>query len=155
MANDASSRLEDSPARRRWADTARQKSVWVLVAGALLQGGFLTMSWRLLAIGERQLDRERALLVQQHNEMLARVDGMVEKVESLSAQAGELQAIAGTVRGMAMGRLKCPDLVCPPPRACPACPSPIIVTNPGVIGPPVPPAPPAPPAPSRLQRREP
>ena len=121
---------------RRGADYVRQKSVWVLVAGVLLQGGFLTMSWRLLAIGERQLDRERALLVEQHQELLGAVADLGRRVDALEARAGELAEAASTVRGMVLGRSKCPDLTCP---RCPACPppppGPIIVTAPASAAP--------------------
>src|SRR3990172_9425164 len=125
---------------RRGADFLRQKSAWILVAGALLQGGFLTMSWRLLAIGERQLDRERALLVEQHGEMLQAVTELGRRVSALEARAGELGEAAATVQGMVLGRLRCPDLTCP---RCPKCPDPpagpIVVTSPTVVAPPAPP----------------
>jgi hypothetical protein len=124
---------------RRGADFLRQKSAWILVAGALLQGGFLTMSWRLLAIGERQLDRERALLVDQHAEMLQAVTELGRRVSALEARAGELGEAASVVQGMVLGRLRCPDLSCPRVPRCPECPEspgPIVITTQAALPPP-------------------
>jgi hypothetical protein len=115
---------------RRTADHLRQKSTWVLVAGVLLQGGFLTMSWRLLAIGERQLDRERALLVEQHAELLQAVERLGSRVDALEGRAEQLGEAASTVQGMVLGRLKCPNLACAPCRKCPEYQAPIIITTP-------------------------
>ena len=123
---------------RRGADFLRQKSAWILVAGALLQGGFLTMSWRLLAIGERQLDRERALLVDQHAEMLQAVTELGRRVSALEARAGELGEAASIVQGMVLGRLRCPDLSCPRYPKCPDSAGPIIITTPAAVVPPPP-----------------
>ncbi|MBN1441668.1 MAG: hypothetical protein JXA90_03115 [Planctomycetes bacterium] len=143
---------------RRGVDHFRQKGAWVLVAGALLQGGFLTMSWRLLAIGERQLERERALLVAQHAEMLGAVAELGQRVSALEMRAGELGEAAATVRGMVLGKLKCPDLSCPACPRIPPCPEPsgpIIVTAPASGPPPAPSGEAGKQEAPRQQRREP
>lgn len=44
---------------RRYTDHVKQKGWWVFVIGCLLQGGFMTMSWKLMNMGERQLEAER------------------------------------------------------------------------------------------------
>lgn len=135
---------------RRNVDHVRQKGTWLLVIGVLLQGGFLTMSWRLLAIGERQLDRDRELLVAQHAELVREVQELRRdfggRVSALEGRAVELAEGAATIRGVVMQRYRCPEI--PPCPRCPKCPEPpsgpVIVTSPASVMPPLA-APPAPP----------
>lgn len=71
-------------AGRRSVDHIKTKGWWVLVVGALLQGGFLTMSWRLMNMGERQLDREREMLVAQHKEIVAAIKDQAQAIRELA-----------------------------------------------------------------------
>jgi hypothetical protein len=71
---------------RRYVDHMKTKGWWVLLVGALLQGGFLTMSWRLMNMGERQLDRERAMIMLQHQEIVAAVKDQSEAIRELTKE---------------------------------------------------------------------
>jgi hypothetical protein len=115
---------------RRTADYVRQKSVWLLVIGALFQGGFALLAWKLVSIGEKQMNQDRELFVQQHGELLARIQGLEGRLWLLETEAAKLNTAAGTVQGMVLGRLHCPDLTCAPCRRCADIPAPIIITTP-------------------------
>ena len=122
--------VKRDPGRRR-IDYVRQKSAWILIVGLLVQGGFYALNSKLLTLGEDQLNRERALLVQQHTELVGEFAELGRRVAGLEARAGELAEAAGTVRGVVMQRYRCPDLTCPRCPACPpAPPGPVIVTSP-------------------------
>ncbi len=66
----AAVKAERDSAGRRWQDTVREKSAWLLVIGVLMQSGFLLVCWKLISLGESQLDRERAMLATQHSEVV-------------------------------------------------------------------------------------
>jgi hypothetical protein len=71
---------------RRYVDHVKTKGWWVLLVGALLQGGFLTMSWRLMNMGERQLDREREMIMIQHREIVAAMRDQADAVRELTKE---------------------------------------------------------------------
>lgn len=69
---------------RRWTDHVKEKSAWLLVIGALLQGGFLLITQRLLTMGENQIERERSMMVAWHNELVQAIRDQTRAIEKLA-----------------------------------------------------------------------
>lgn len=69
---------------RRWQDHLKEKSAWLLVIGALMQGGFLVITSKLLTMGESQLERERAMLIAWHNELVQAIRDQTRAIEKLA-----------------------------------------------------------------------
>jgi hypothetical protein len=122
---DPDDRVKRSPGRRT-IDHVKSKGWWVLLVGALLQGGFIAFSHNLMSMGERQLDRERAMLVSQHTEMVARIADQSLEISKLTFRIGDLESEVSSFKSLAAGTFHCP--VCP---HCPACPPPSFVLTPG------------------------
>jgi hypothetical protein len=59
-----------NPIGRRAEDRGRYLSVWVLVLGALFQGGYYLTTNRILSSWERQIEAERKLRSEQHTETM-------------------------------------------------------------------------------------
>lgn len=74
---------------RRWQDHVKEKSAWLLVIGALMQGGFLLITSRLLTMGEAQLERERSLMVSWHNDLAERMREQTRAIERLTERLAE------------------------------------------------------------------
>lgn len=76
-------KVKRSPGRR-WADHVKEKSAWLLVIGALLQGGFLLITQRLITMGESQLERERSMLIEWHKELVQAIRDQTHAIEKLA-----------------------------------------------------------------------
>jgi uncharacterized membrane-anchored protein YhcB (DUF1043 family) len=80
---------------RRYSDYVKQKGWWALVIGVLLQGGFMTMSWKLMNMGERQMEAERDAAQKQSDAYRVQLSSQHrELVDALKELAASNKAIA-------------------------------------------------------------
>jgi hypothetical protein len=95
--------------------------LWFWIIKATKELGFpivvaLILLLRLPSWIGNAVSGDAALTAEQHRTLVARLQAVERALEVLVSRAEELEASSATVRGMVLGRLKCPE-----PR-CPRCP---------------------------------
>jgi hypothetical protein len=84
--------VKENPLGRRSWDRGKTVAWWVLVIGALFQGGNYLVVREQLKMAERQQDAERALRSKQHEDIMTLYETTSDQIDAV---LGVLQAQAG------------------------------------------------------------